>query len=383
MFVPASPLIGLRFRLGEDGAAPWRTIMPGPTTLFARCRFALFEGLRLLVCERGLRRVWLPAWICRPVPEAVRAAGLGVRVYDIDERLAPRLETIEPAPGDGLLVVHYFGLAQPLARLRAFCDAHGMALIEDCAHALPDPEAPVRVGAAGEIAVFSLRKQLPVAGGGLLVVNPTRMRATPRPPRPTLGDARELARLALLVVERIAFAAGLNLLTLKNRLPVVDTAAAPAARAAARAYADPPGPSRLVVPMLRAVDWLPLVRERRRRYAALAEALRAVPEVAVALREAPDGSVPLALPLWAPDADALARSLRRRGIEATCWPWGEQPPFSHAAYPGAAAWLTHSVFLPLAAPLDQRALTRLAATVAAAGRPPAPAPGSPLARSAA
>jgi hypothetical protein len=27
--------------------------------LFARCRFALFEGLRLLVRARDLRRVWL------------------------------------------------------------------------------------------------------------------------------------------------------------------------------------------------------------------------------------------------------------------------------------------------------------------------------------
>jgi selenocysteine lyase/cysteine desulfurase len=376
MFWPASPLMRLRFGL-DDGAAPWQPVIPATAMLFARCRFALFEGLRLLVRARDLRRVWLPAWICRPVVEAVHAAGLGVRVYDIDERLAPRLETIEPDRGDGLLVIHYFGLAQPLPRLRAFCDAYGLALIEDCAHALPDPAAPVRIGAVGDIAVFSLRKQLPVAGGGLLVVNEARLRAGACPPPPrVIGDRRELARLGLMVAERVAYALGLNPLALKNRLPVVDPVRSAGSLEVLREYAQPPGPSRLIAPLLRGLDWAGLIRGRSRSYTALAQELRRIPEIQVALPETPSGSVPLALPVWSRRSDALARALRRHGVEAICWPWGEQPPFSHALYPGAATWLSQSVFLPVATPAAGTALARLVAAVATAAGAP-----SPIARS--
>jgi hypothetical protein len=364
MFWPASPLIRLGFGL-DDGAAPWRVAIPEPALLFARGRFALFEGLRLLARARDLRRVWLPAWICRPVVEAVHAAGLGVRVYDLDEQLAPRLNTLEPDPGDGLLVVHYFGLAQPLPRLRAFCDAHRLSLIEDCAHVLPDPAAPVRVGAAGDIAVFSLRKPLPVAGGGLLVVNDERLRTGACPPPPGgLGDRRELARLGLMVAERLAYAAGVNVLGLKNRLPVADRARAAGSVEVVRQFANPPGPSRLIAPLLRGLDWTALIRGRRSSYAALVQELAGIAGIEPAMPTPPPGSVPLALPLWSRGADALARALRRRGVEATCWPWGEQPPFSHGAYPGAAAWLTRSVLLPLATPVEGRRMSRLVRAVA-------------------
>jgi hypothetical protein len=366
MFWPASPLI--RLRLGfDDGTAPWQKVMPGPALLFGRARFALFEGLRLLARARDLRRVWLPVWICRPVVEAVHAAGLGVRVYDIDEQLGPRLTTLEPDPGDGLLVVHYFGLAQPLGRLRAFCDAHGLPLIEDCAHALSDPAAPVRLGAVGDIAVFSLRKSLPVAGGGLLVVNDERLRAGAGPPPPSvLGDGRELARLGLMVTERLAHAVGLNLLGLKNRLPVVDRARGAGSVEVVRQFENPSGPSRLIAPLLRGLDWTALIRGRRSSYAALVQELAGIRGIEPALPTPPPGSVPLALPLWSRGSDALARALRRRGVEATCWPWGEQPSFSHGVYPGAAAWLTRSVFLPLATPVEGRRMSHLVRAIAGA-----------------
>ena len=52
-------------------------------------------------------------------------------VDDIAHRLTSRTRAV--------LVVHYFGFPQPLEQLRAFCDAHVLILIEDCAHAFFAP----------------------------------------------------------------------------------------------------------------------------------------------------------------------------------------------------------------------------------------------------
>jgi dTDP-4-amino-4,6-dideoxygalactose transaminase len=340
-----------------------------PATLFARGRFALHEGLRVLARARGVRRVWLPAWLCAPVPEAVVAADLGVAWYDIDEQLAPRLDAIRPVRGDSLLVIHYFGLAQPLSLVRRFCDAHGLALIEDCAHALSCRAEAAGVGTVGDVAVFSPRKQAAVAGGGILVVAEDLAGHVRAPAVGGLGDAREMARLGLMLLERVAFAAGVNVLALKDRLPVIDvTDAAARPMTTATDYGHPPAPSRLVAHALGHVDWEALIRRRRQTYAALAGALARVPTVTLAIPQPPPGSTPLALPLWTAGADRLARALRRRGIEATCWPWGEQPPFDHARFPGAARWLTASVWLPLTAPLSPRRLARYVDAVADAAR---------------
>src|SRR5438309_4000555 len=55
-----------------------------------------------------------------------------------------------------------------MSRLRAFCDGHGIALIEDCAHAFFGVCEGVAVGSWGHIAIASLPKFFPVPEGGLI-----------------------------------------------------------------------------------------------------------------------------------------------------------------------------------------------------------------------
>lgn len=66
-----------------------------------------------------------------------------------------------------LLVEHTFGLPANGALYRAFCDEHGLVLIEDCARALGASIAGKLVGAHGHYAMFSLPKCMPVRAGGL------------------------------------------------------------------------------------------------------------------------------------------------------------------------------------------------------------------------
>jgi hypothetical protein len=355
VFIPAFPPLVARRPHPRDRRLRWQTddLFPG-ARLFARGRFALFEGLRVLAEVRGVRRLWAPAYLCRPVVDVARAVGLEIVLYDVDERLEPRWATVAPVRGDALLALHYFGLALPRRPLQEFCTAHDMPLVEDCAHAVPDPDAAVQVGSYGALAVFSLRKQAPVPGGGLLVVNdPDLAPAVRDPPGPGVGDPRTLVKMAIMLAERVAFAMGCNVLRLKDRLPVLDAhpaaGAGPTARAplAPAGYSRPPAPTFLLRPMLARLDWRELIRARQAAYRCLAARLGEIPGVTLPVAMPPPGSVPQAMPIWAADPERAARVLRRRGVEAMRWPGREQIPFRRGACPGTVAWLDRGLLLPL------------------------------------
>jgi dTDP-4-amino-4,6-dideoxygalactose transaminase len=83
-------------------------------------------------------------------------------VEDVERRITPRTRAIA--------VVHFAGYPAEVDRLRELCDAHGLALIEDAAHA---PSATLEGrklgtwGLAGTFSFFS-NKVLSVGEGGLL-----------------------------------------------------------------------------------------------------------------------------------------------------------------------------------------------------------------------
>lgn len=346
MFVPWSPLLSLRLRSSRP---PWEGL-PADVALFAKGRHALLAGLRLLARD-GVRRVWLPAFLCRGIVDVAEAAGLDSPLYDIGPGLEPRLATLAPARGDALLVVHFFGLLQPLAELRAFCDEHGLPLIEDAAHILPDPTASAGAGRSGDVVVFSLRKQAPVPDGGLLLVR--RPRRLPPDLAPSGPRGRVRDKLVMMAAERLAFATGWNLLALKERLV---TAAAPYVPRVNSGPKPLPPPAHLVSLLIRRVDWPALIRAKQRSYRELAARLAQVPGVEVPVPSLPVGSVPQTLPAWVEPATGMYHGLRRAGIEAMRWPGVEQVPVDPARHPGAAAWLERVVCLPVTAGLAGRHL---------------------------
>jgi dTDP-4-amino-4,6-dideoxygalactose transaminase len=356
MFFPATPL--LRLRRGRH-RFPW----PGDAMLFARARFALHEGLRCLAIERRLTRVWLPAYLCCPVQHVIRALGLEPMLYDVDERLAPRLVTIAPRAGDALLIVHYFGLVHPMSGVRRFAREHGMPLVEDAAHALPAGSAR-GAGSVGDVSVWSLRKLGAVPGGGLLAIPDPAVRRHARTVTPAMAtDRRTLARLGVMVTERLAFTVGANVLRLKDRLPVLDASERVRACPPLLEYTHPPLPSRLVAAMLAWVDWESAARARRVAYRVLAERLRDTADLVVPVPEASRESVPESFPVLVSDPQRLVRVLRKRGVEAMQWPGAEQFPFDAVRFPGSAEWVADNLCLPLSPALSARGVERLADVV--------------------
>jgi dTDP-4-amino-4,6-dideoxygalactose transaminase len=81
---------------------------------------------------------------------------------DVERRITPRTKAV--------CVVHYGGYAAAADRMRALCDAHGIALIEDVAHAPSATLAGRKLGTWGLAGCFSFfsNKVLSVGEGGLL-----------------------------------------------------------------------------------------------------------------------------------------------------------------------------------------------------------------------
>lgn len=87
---------------------------------------------------------------------------LSIDPEDVAERITPRTKAVA--------AVHFAGYAAPVDRLRGLCDEHGVALIEDAAHAPSARLGERKLGTYGLAGCFSLfsNKVISVGEGGMV-----------------------------------------------------------------------------------------------------------------------------------------------------------------------------------------------------------------------
>jgi dTDP-4-amino-4,6-dideoxygalactose transaminase len=129
---------------------------------FATARAALAA----LLIARRITRLWLPAYSCRTLADGALAAGVDLAWYGTDDRLNPDVTTVRTAlaDGDAVLAIAWFGRPPDPAFQHLAADHPDLLIIEDRAQAL-DP----RGGIDGAVRLYSPRKLLGVADGGILV----------------------------------------------------------------------------------------------------------------------------------------------------------------------------------------------------------------------
>ena len=143
-----------------------------------------------LIATRGI--------VC--VAADIDAATLNVTPATVAERVSPRTAAI--------LVDHLFGAPCEIEALRQLAARHGLAVIEDCAHAVGAAAGGRAVGGFGDAALFSLEvsKGVPTFGGGVLATSDERIAAAAR--AALAGRERRrgpaLKKAALKVVEEFA-----------------------------------------------------------------------------------------------------------------------------------------------------------------------------------
>lgn len=177
--VPVLPTLG-RHSLGRQTASQFSQLgVSANAQFFTRGRYALTEAYRL--CGLGpAGGLMAPSYHCRTMLDPALSLGAEIVLYSLKPDLSPDLQGLKASlsscktPVKALLVTHYFGFAQALEPLAAFCDEHHITLIEDCSHALfvraneNSRAEPRAMGRTGRFGIASPYKFFPAEDGGLL-----------------------------------------------------------------------------------------------------------------------------------------------------------------------------------------------------------------------
>ncbi|UXH80152.1 DegT/DnrJ/EryC1/StrS family aminotransferase [Roseateles amylovorans] len=316
--------------------------------------------------------VLVPSYHCPTMVAPVLTLGAQAVFYPIDEHGAPRLDWLQthaPARAKAMLATHYFGLPQPMDANRAWCDARGIALIEDCAHAMFGRSGARAVGAWGDVAIASLTKFFPTPEGGILAINRDDLALpvlTPASPLQQVKAAADILHMGASH-DRLTGLNGLirGVFALRGLLrrpapvpiapaaaPIGDTTttATPAVDEriedvdANMALIDLPLSHRALTA---ASGWIStrvprqrIVEARRRHYEVLLQAFQGDAGFHPLLPHLPADSAPYVFPLWVRTPDPGYLEMRRLGVPVSRWDrlWPGVP-----ALPGdtGVAWSHH------------------------------------------
>jgi dTDP-4-amino-4,6-dideoxygalactose transaminase len=341
--------------------------------LYAFGRDAIFWGLRTLDPQPG-DCIWVPSFHCGVEVQAALDAGFDVDFYrvrldlsvdedDLNQKLSAR-----PGP---VMVIHYFGFPQPgLNRLAELCQHLGVALVEDCCHALFSSFASRPVGQFGQVAAFSLYKTLGLCDGGALLLSRRKdgaasEKAPVAPPEgaPSLYGYKIQARALL------KNALGVRLTRWYRRLRPGVWESRPIRRAeshgpshhpiAARRHNYRRRMSALSRRLASTMDPDQIVQKRRDNWRSLHNRLILLPGYCTVFDVLQEGVCPLYLPLWVSKRETLSSKLMSCGIETFVFGRFAHPLMNKALFPQAEAMRRHILGFPLHQYMNEAQLTRL------------------------
>lgn len=143
-------------------------------TFFPKGRDALMAGIYAL----GLHpkdKIVVPAYICESVVKTIRSFGCEPIFMDVNLKLQfdvdKLVEIIKDCRPKAVLVIHYFGVPADVLQILSVCRPYGVKVIEDCCHSFMTKVQQMALGLQGHIAIYSMRKSLPIQDGGALRLN--------------------------------------------------------------------------------------------------------------------------------------------------------------------------------------------------------------------
>ncbi len=140
------------------------------------CGATMFVALKALGVVPG-EKVLTSTFTLAPVPGAIAHAGAEPVLVETTAGYTADLEDLErKAASSGarvFLISHMRGHITDLQAVRAICDAHGIALVEDCAHTMGARWAGKHTGTWGKAGCYSTQtyKHINSGEGGLLVTD--------------------------------------------------------------------------------------------------------------------------------------------------------------------------------------------------------------------
>jgi len=383
------------FRGGRDAALP--SLLDHPRHQFTTSgRAAILLALECVGVGPD-DVVLLPTYHCPTMVAPVLTLGARAVFYPIDAQGAPCLDWLNehaPARAKAMLATHYFGLPQPMDANRAWCTGRGIALIEDCAHAMFGRSGERAVGQWGDVAIASLTKFFPAPEGGILALNRPDLALPMLTPVPPLQEVKAAAdilhmgashdRLTGLngLIRGVFALRGLMRRGAATPAPVEGNAGSAPEEAvdANMALIDLPLSHRALT---RASAWVSagvprqrIVQARRRHYDYLLQALQGNDEFRPLVPQLPAHSAPYVFPLWVRTPDPGYLEMRRKGVPVSRWDrlWPGVPSLQGDS---GVAWSHHVLQLACHQDLSEAELAAIVTQVRRLFGRPSPEAGSP------
>jgi dTDP-4-amino-4,6-dideoxygalactose transaminase len=377
------PVLRLPVVLGRSAPAPARPFpLDEKNVAFTFSgTAAIYQAFRALNLPPGAT-VLCPSYNCGHEIEPLARLGLRVECYRITSALEIDFGDLERRLRDApraVLVTHYFGFAQPLAQIRALCDRYGARLVEDCAHALLSNDETGTLGRVGDVAVYSMRKTLPLPNGGAVLFNDSSLslrdeQHAPAPMSTWLKSLDLVKKSALDVFLRSR--APRDLVPLMGLLPLVAGSRVIELlypRSSKTRYNPDDesfafdtailswGMSEFSAELLGKIDWSRVVAQRQNNYRALASSLQGIEGFRVLLPNLPPWTCPLYFPLVAQRRPVdVYNHLARRRIYADVFWEQEHRAVDWDRYPEARGLKRQMLALPVHQDVDADQIEHLA-----------------------
>jgi dTDP-4-amino-4,6-dideoxygalactose transaminase len=332
-WVPLAPVLS-RASFRRTGQAGVKSVLDaGQASFVTSGRIAIGLALRAMSVGPG-DTVLMPAYHSLSMVPPVLWRGAEARFYSITPDAQVDLLDASArydASVKAIVVTHYFGFPQDLVRIRAWCDTHNVALLEDCAHCFFGEHAGRPVGSFGDYAIASSMKFFPAYEGGVLMSSRHDLRAIAlhsagagfeiKVALNTLEHSFAYGRLpALRLLLALPLRAKDLLWSLRKAGSATKPALAPASSDSEAgfdtAWLDKRS-SWFARWVLRRVSHGRIVALRRAHYAALHAACSTLPGVRPLHAALPDRACPWMFPLIVDDADTVFARLHREGVPMT------------------------------------------------------------------
>jgi perosamine synthetase len=319
----------------------------GRCKYFYSARYALAAAISALKLS-SRQTVLLPSYNCWVEIDPVLRQGVKVDWYRINKDFSIDMEDIarriRPETA-AILVIHYLGFPQRLVEVRRICSERGIALIEDCAHALLSDDSGVPLGSTGDMAIFSPRKTLPLPDGGcLLINNPALTYERPEATRPnrfaTYYVLSEMLRGRSTVEDNVQNLFLSLAFTLNYSMARFERLVLRVIRKVLRGSGDylmyPSGNhfrdkvkdwgmSKSSAAIMAKADFADIKDQRRANYLFFHERFAADDRFKLPISSLPDGVCPLLFPLIVENRDQVFDELKKQGISGHDW-WGDFHP---------------------------------------------------------
>lgn len=329
--LPVTPVLSLA-SLRRGGARRVPSILDaGQLRLVTSGRIAIALALREMGIGPGAR-VLLPAYHCASMVEPVIWCGAEPVFYRIRPDASVDLDDVAAkldADARLLMVTNYFGFPQQLHSIRAFCDAHGLKMLEDCAHSFLGEHQGRPLGSFGDYAIASSMKFFPMYEGGCLVSARHDLAGVKLASAgsgfeakvllSTLEDAFAHRRLPLLKALCSLPLRAKNLLWNRIKARHAGAGAALAPDSSDGGFGFDPAwldkrSSYCARLLLKLVSRERMAALRRRHYQRIADAVAGLPGCRPLFAELPDGVCPWVFPLLVDDPEPVFDALKRAAV---------------------------------------------------------------------